>query len=184
MNVENYNKVFNKFPPLVSTDRWVYGVWMIGNDYRCKNNYYGQYPPSYLKRVHALFPHAQNVLHLFSGVVEKGFWLNEIKLDINQDLHPDVVADATNLPFLEKFDIVLADPPYSHEDAKKYNCKMPNRKKTIHEVYKVLRCGGYLVWLDTVLPMYRKIEFKLVGTIGLIRSTNHRIRGVFIFQKQ
>jgi hypothetical protein len=184
MDIKNYNNVFNKFPPLVSTERWLYGIWMIGNNYRSKNNYYGQYPPSYLKRVHALFPQSHNVLHLFSGVVDTGIWPVEIRLDINPDLNPDVIADSINLPFSEKFDLVLADPPYSSEDAKRYNCKMPNRKKTIHEVYKVLKKDGYLVWLDTVLPMYRKIEFQLVGTIGLIRSTNHRIRGVFIFQKQ
>lgn len=31
--------------------------------------------------------------------------------------------------------------------------------------------------------MYSKMKFALVGVIGIIRSTNHRVRAVFIFQK-
>ena len=42
-----YNEAYAKYPPLVWTDRWVYGVWMIGNNYRNKNQYYGEYPPGY-----------------------------------------------------------------------------------------------------------------------------------------
>lgn len=32
----NYNTIFEKFSkqsPLITTDRWLFGVWMIGNDY-------------------------------------------------------------------------------------------------------------------------------------------------------
>jgi SAM-dependent methyltransferase len=184
LNIENYNKTFPKWPPLVKTDRWVYGVWVIGNDYRNKSRYYGTYPPTYLKRVRALFPDSEKVLHLFSGDVEKGYFPSETTLDINQELKPDIVANSSNIPFKENsFDLILVDPPYSKEDAEKYGYPMPNRKKALHECYRVLKPNGFVVWLDVVLPMYRKIEFNLVGTIGLIRSTNHRTRTVLIWQK-
>ena len=81
------------------------------------------------------------------------------------------------------FKLIIADPPYTPEDAKKYGYKMPNRKKVLSECYKVVCPGGYLVWLDTRVPMWRKKEWKMVGTIGIVRSSNHRVRMVFIFKR-
>jgi len=184
--VENYSKVFPRYPPVVYYNGWMYGVWVIGNNYRSKRRYYGEYPPTYLKRVYALFPEAKNVLHLFSGVVEKGTWPNETTFDINPDLEPDVVGDAHELSkYFEdgNFDLIVADPPYSQEDANHYGTSMINRYKVIKECYKVLKIGGFVCWLDQVLPMYTKKEFKLVGTIGIVRSTNHRFRLLSIFEK-
>jgi len=183
-NIENYKKEFPKYPPLVKDGRWIYGIWMIGNNYRNKNQYYGEYPPSYLKRVHSLFPDAKNVLHLFCGSVDKGLWENEVRFDLKKEVNPDVVGNAESLSsfFNQKFDLILADPPYTNEDANKYGNPMVNRNKVVKECTKILKVGGYLVWLDMVLPMYRKDTLKLIGTIGLIRSTNHRFRVVSIFQ--
>lgn len=188
MNYQNYNSVFNKWPPLMSTDRWVYGIWMIGNNYRNKNQYYGEYPPTYLNRVKALFPIEKNVLHLFSGSVDKSLWEKETLFDMNPNNNPDVCGDAHKLStyFTEedKFELILADPPYSAEDADKYGTPMVNRKTVLSEAAKILKKDGYIVWLDQVFPMFRKVDLNLVGTIGIIRSTNHRVRSVFIFQKQ
>ena len=60
---------------------------------------------------------------------------------------------------------------------------MVNRNKVIKECYKILRPGGFLIWLDQVLPMYRKDEFSIIGVIGMVKSTNHRFRVIVIFQK-
>ena len=38
--------------------------------------------------------------------------------------------------------------------------------------------------LDQVLPVYRKDQFTLEATIGMMKSTNHRFRLVTIFRKQ
>ena len=43
--------------------------------------------------------------------------------------------------------------------------------------------GGHLVWLDQVLPMYRKSELHLWGQVGVVRSTNHRFRIVSRFER-
>lgn len=178
---QNYNRAFPNYPPLVSTERWLYGIWVIGNDYRNKTEFYGAYPRSYLDRVMSIFPNAKNILHLFSGSLSKG---NYTRFDSVQEC--DVSGDAHQLSSYfprNTFDLILADPPYSGEDADKYGTPMVNRNKVVKECYKVLKLGGYLVWLDCVYPMYRKDELRLVGTIGLIRSTNHRFRVVSIFNK-
>lgn len=185
MNVANYNNSFPKWPPLIESGRWVYGVWMIGNNYRAHSGYYGEYPPTYLKRIKALFPEACHVLHLCAGKVQTGFWPQEVKLDIRRDVTPDVVGDSAWLPFRDKvFDLVLADPPYTKEDARKYGTGTINRRLTIKEASRVLVPGGHLAWLDTVYPMFSRSEFQLVATIGLIRSTNNRVRNVFIFASE
>jgi len=178
---DNYNVSFSKYPPLVCTDRWLYGVWMIGNDYRNKTTFYGAYPARYLDRVMSMFPDAQDILHLFSGSLPEG---NYTRFDMVQEA--DVQGDAHELSAHfppESFDLILADPPYSNEDAVRYGTPMVNRNIVVKECYKILKPLGFLVWLDCVLPMYRKEQFSLIGTIGLIRSTNHRFRVVSIFRR-
>lgn len=179
--IDNYNNAFPDYPPLVSTHRWLYGIWMIGNDYKNKTAFHGAYPTSYLKRVMSMFPKAESILHLFSGSLPKG---NYTRFDLIQGA--DVNGDAHKLSGYfapNSFDLILADPPYSGEDADKYGTPMVNRNVVVRECYKILQSQGILVWLDCVLPMYRKDEVQLIGTIGLIRSTNHRFRVVSIFKR-
>jgi hypothetical protein len=176
-----YNSAFPDYPPLVISGRWLYGVWMIGNDYRNKTSFYGAYPPGLLKRYKAMFGDSGTILHIFSGSLLKG---NYLRLDSNMMLDTDIYASAEYLPFeSDTFNVVFADPPYSKEDALKYGCKMPNRFKVVKECSRCLKWGGLLVWLDTTFPMFRKSELDLIGTIGLIRSTNHKVRFVFIFRR-
>lgn len=182
-----YNSKFYelaKVAPLCATERWLYGFWMTGQDYRKKNEYYGGYPSNYLDRVFSLFPDCDRVMHLFSGMV--GDAVLGDKVDINPEREPDIVADAHELSQSidpSSYDLIIADPPYSDEDAKHYGTTMVNRNEVVTECAKVLKPGGFLVWLDQVLPMYRKKELNLVGVIGLIISTNHRVRSTFIWEK-
>jgi hypothetical protein len=43
--------------------------------------------------------------------------------------------------------------------------------------------GTHIVWLDQVLPMYRKDAFSVDAVIGMVKSTNHRFRVVTIFRR-
>ena len=81
-----------------------------------------------------------------------------------------------------RFDLLLVDPPYSAEDAKKYDCPPANRGVIMRALRRVCKRGGNLVWLDQVWPMHRKVEWKTWGTVGLVRSTNHRVRMVSMFE--
>jgi len=183
---QEYRKVFPKRPPLACNGRWLYGVWIIGNMYGHGKRFYGAYPVGYLERIRSMFPDAENVLHLFSGVIRKGLWKKETTFDINTNLNPDVVGDVRNLKTYfkpETFDLIIADPPYETSDFEKYGQKPFNKRIAIKDCAYITQKNGMLVWLDLRMPMYSKKEWLLVGTIGLIVSTNTRFRLCSIFQK-
>lgn len=168
----------------IGGDNRVVGTWIMGNDYRVQSSYYGGYPPTYLRRIKALFPDKKNVLHIFSGKVDLDTFPGDT-VDIKADLNPTYIDDAQSLEKvpLENYDLVLADPPYSVEDCEHYGTTMVKRNKVMRALQR-LKAGSHIVWLDQVLPMYRKDEFSVEATIGMWKSTNHRFRGITIFRKK
>lgn len=187
-----------------------YGVWVMGNDYstrcRCKVQegvehapgarcglcgkpfaaLYGAYPPGYLPRVMAMFPGIEpaRTLHVFSGSLPAGPYLR------CDSVRPaDLQCEATDLPArfaadgLPKARLVLADPPYSAEDAAKYGTPMINRRRVLSALAQVTVPGGHLCWLDTQWPMHRKDEWVTAGRILIQRGTQHRARVLTIFER-
>lgn len=183
--IANYVRA-TKFPRslFVAEDGRVVGTWIMGNDYRVKSEYYGGYPAGYLRRIHSLFPDKRRVLHLFSGKVDLTTLPGDT-VDINPDLEPTYVDDAQRLDGvpLAKYDLVLADPPYSVEDTERYQTTMVKRN-TVLSALRGLSPGAHIVWLDQVLPMYRKDAFDIEAVIGMVKSTNHRFRVVTIFRRR
>src|ERR1700733_13225330 len=167
----------------VAADDRVVGTWIMGNDYRVKSEFYGGYPAGYLRRVRALFPDKKRTLHLFSGRVDLTEFPGDT-VDINPDFNPTYVDDAQTLTCvpLESYDLVLADPPYSVEDADHYQTTMIKRNVVMRALQR-LPLGAHIVWLDQVLPMYRKDAFAVDAAIGMLKSTNHRFRMVTIFRR-
>lgn len=161
----------------------VIGMWTMGNDYRVKSGYHGGYPNTYLRRVRALFPDKKRALHVFSGKVDLEAFPGDT-VDINPDLLPTFVDDCQTLLSvpLEQYDIVLADPPYTSEDADHYGTTMVRRNCVVKALTRC-KTGTHLVWLDMTLPMYRKDTWCSEADIGIRRSTNHRFRSVTIFRK-
>jgi hypothetical protein len=177
-----YTNAHPKWPPLRADERWLDGMWIMGNNYRT-SGYYGAYPHTYLERIGSLFPDAERVLHLFSGSLAPGDY---VRFDRLLSKKADVTGDAHNLSAYfpsRKFDLVYADPPYSIEDCNHYGCPMVNRNKVLRECAKILEPGGFIVWLDQVLPMFRKAELQMCGVIGMVKSTNHRFRVTTIFER-
>ncbi len=169
--------------------RWLYGCWQIGQNYTNASRYYGAYPHGFIKRVMALYPeHAApkfpgHVLHVFSGSLPKSDQYE--RCDVAQDA--EIQASVYDLPnivlnYLPR--LVIADPPYSPDDAEKYGTPSVNRGKAMRALAQVTEPGGHLVWLDTVWPMHRKAEWHYYGAIQLIRSTNHRVRLVSLFERK
>jgi len=168
----------------LSADGRVVGTWIMGNDYRVKSGYYGGYPAGYLRRIAALFPDKRRVLHLFAGRVDLSALPGDT-VDINAALSPTYVDDAQslkNVP-LPDYDLVLADPPYSVEDAERYQTTMVKRNRVMRALSR-LPAGAHVVWLDQVLPMYRKDLFDIEAVIGMVKSTNHRFRVITVFRRR
>lgn len=183
--IDNYVRVTG-FPRslFLAEDGRIVGTWIMGNDYRVKSAYYGGYPAGYLRRIKSLFPEKKRTLHLFSGKVDLSAFPGDT-VDINPALSPTYVDDAQTLERvpLEQYDLVLADPPYSVEDAERYQTTMIKRNVVMRSLQR-LRPGTHVVWLDQVLPMYRKDAFAQEATIGMWKSTNHRFRGITIFARR
>ena len=183
--IDSYCRL-TKFPRslFVAGDGRVVGTWIMGNDYRVKSGYYGGYPAGYLKRVAALFPDRRRVLHVFSGKVDLGSMPGDT-VDSNPAMTPTWLADAHDLSMvpLAHYDLVLADPPYSVEDAERYQTSMVRRNVVMRSLAAGLSAGARVVWLDQVLPMYRKDEWAIEAVIGMVKSTNHRFRVTTIFRR-
>ena len=183
--IDNYAKETG-FPKclFIGPDGRAVGTWIMGNDYRVKSTYYGGYPAGYLRRIKALFPDKRKVLHLFSGQVDLSTFPGDT-VDINPKLKPTYIDDAQTLERVprEKYDLVLADPPYSVEDADHYQTTMVKRNVVMRALQR-LPIGAHIVWLDQVLPIYRKDAFEQEAAIGMWKSTNHRFRGITIFRRR
>ena len=183
--IDHYARA-TRFPKSLFVDPGgrVVGTWIMGNDYRVQSAYYGGYPAGYLRRIRALFPDKRRALHLFSGRVDLGAFPGDT-VDINPALEPTYVDDAqtlTQVP-LQQYDLVLADPPYSVEDAEHYQTTMVKRNVVMRALQRLPE-GAHVVWLDQVLPMYRKDAFAIDAAIGMWKSTNHRFRGITIFRRR
>jgi len=183
--IEAYARGSNFPPALWALNGVIHGIWIMGNDYRVRSGYYGGYPATCLRRVRSLFPKKTAVLHLFSGRVD----LSEMPgdtVDINPELDPTFVDDAQTLKGVpvHDYDLILCDPPYSVEDAEHYKTTMVKRNLVMRALSERSKPGTHVVWLDQVLPMYRKSDWLVRGYIGVVKSTNHRFRVVTIFERR
>jgi len=182
--LDNYAKATG-FPQsmFIGADGRAQGMWIMGNDYRVKSKYYGGYPAGYLKRVRALFPDKVKTLHLFSGMVDLDIFPGDT-VDLNPDRGATYVDDAQtllNVP-LEQYDLVLADPPYSIEDCEHYGTTMVKRNLVMRALAR-LPSGAHVVFLDQVLPMWRKDTFAVEAIIGMFKSSNHRFRVITVYRR-
>jgi hypothetical protein len=184
--IASYETAFPNFPTGVlhiSSDGRVSGTFVMGQNFTVKSTYYGGYPHGYLKRMRALFPDKTRALHLFSGKVDIETFPGDT-VDINNANAPTYVDDAQTLLTvpLESYDIVLADPPYSVEDCDHYQTTMVKRNVVMKALQR-LPVGAHVVWLDQVLPVFRKSHFAIRGVVGMVKSTNHRFRVITIFER-
>ena len=89
------------------------GAWARTKD---EKHYNGAFPAGFLRWLKNMNWHYGKVCHLCSGTVEdKG----SIRVDINPNVRPDIIANATDTGIPdETFDVTIIDPPYSKELAK------------------------------------------------------------------
>ena len=122
------------------------------------------------------------ILNLFSGTNKYG-----LRIDINPEVKPDIVADAHNFSnkVIGKFAVILADPPYSDEESKElYGAGKLNYKKWTSECDKRLAKGSLLiVYHKYIMPNPNPDKYKVVKRVFIGNRTYHLLRVAIYFQK-
>ena len=124
------------------------------------------------------------LLNLFCGMNKYG-----TRIDINPDVEPDFVADAHDFAkiFYDKpfFDVIIADPPYSNEEAKElYGTPKLKYKKWTAECDKVLKDNGLLiVYHKYVMPNPNPENYSVVKRVFIGNRTYHVPRVAIYYQK-
>lgn len=129
-----------------------------------------------------------NILNLFCGMNKIGY-----RVDIKEEVKPDLVADAHNFADkfhngyqIFKFDIILADPPYSEEEARDlYGTPKLNYKKWTTEADKVLKRGGLLiVYHKYVMPNPNPEKYIVEKRVFIGNRPYHLPRVAIYFKKK
>ena len=180
ISADAVNVAFPKYPRTVADKGWVYGVWYCGTSWT-KVHLHGQYPPTFLKRALALFPDAKDVLHCPSGVVTGPG--RTVDLVRDETRCPQIIARAECLPFADSsFDLWLADPPYSKDDAAIYGTPPFPIIRMMKEAHRVVRPGGYLGVLHVYYPSYRRKDWKLCALIAVVTGFMRKTRMLSVFR--
>jgi len=126
------------------------------------------------------------VLNLFCGMNKRGY-----RVDISEKVSPDLLCDAHNLidklPSEHKqFDIILADPPYSNEEATQlYGTPKLNYNKWTEQCSQILVSGGLLiVYHKFVMPNPDPEQYVVVKRVFIGNRTRHLPRVAIYFQKK
>lgn len=134
-----------------------------------------------------LYPNKDiHLLNLFCGMNQRGF-----RVDIKAEVNPDLVCDAHKLseflkPVGPRFNIILADPPYSDDEAKTiYGTGKLNYKKWTAEADKYLKVGGLLiVYHKYVMPNPNPEKYEVVKRVFVGNRTYHLPRVAIYFRKK
>lgn len=124
-----------------------------------------------------------SVLNLFCGMNKYGF-----RVDINPEVKPDLLCDAHEVSkhVNHTFDIVLADPPYSNEEAKKlYNTPKLNYKKWTKEVDNLLKPNGlFIIYHKYIMPNPNPDKYYIEKRIFIGNRIYHTPRVAIYFRKK
>ena len=145
-----------------------------------KSKYKGGFPLHFEPNLMQILGYPRDVLQPFGGLAEMG-----VRVDINPEVNPDIVADAHDLPLPdESFDCVILDPPYSDEEAQLLYQTPPLRPGMyIKEAVRVLKEGGWLcVYTDREPRRPARCNHTL--RIIVVLRPGHTTRTCMIFQKR
>lgn len=181
-------------------------IWILA---RPKVKYYGAYPNGFLHRARALLGvgSCDPVLHVCGGKVREYPCRGFGRLDCTVDLDPDVDAGSGHLwwdvrgelPTPSDFpDVagrvlgdkpwpaILADPPYTPQDAAKYQPgaeTLPTANALLRRSLDAVRPGGHVGMLHYLLPQPPKDRARFVACIGVIVGYNNRMRCFSVFER-
>jgi len=124
------------------------------------------------------------ILSLFCGMAIQG-----IRVDIKPEVKPDFLCDAhevSNVLIKHKFDVIIADPPYSNEESMElYGTGKINYKRWTSECEKLLVEGGLLiVYHKYVMPNPDPDKFVVAKRVFIGNRTYHLPRVAIYFKKK
>lgn len=153
--------------------------------------YYGAYLGGFPERARVLVGAGLHdaVLHVCGGQARHypykgGFGPNDKTLDLDPATEPDYLQDAASaLP--EGFRAIIADPPYSEEDAEHYipgRAQYPSPSRIVARAIEALPIGGRVGIIHYILPKCPK-DAKFVASVGILCGFNNRIRVFSVFER-
>jgi hypothetical protein len=78
--------------------------------------------------------------------------------------------------------LVVCDPPYGKGDFAKYGQQPFNKAWIIKDLGSMMAPGSRLAWLDLIVPLCIKKTRNLLGRVGIVVSTNRRVRMLSLFE--
>jgi hypothetical protein len=124
-----------------------------------------------------------SILNLFCGMNKYG-----LRVDIKKEVDPDICCDAHRISeFINnKFDIILADPPYSTEESQKlYSTGKLNYSVWTKECDKLLKPGGLLIiYHKYVMPNPDPNKYKVIKRVFIGSRVYHLPRVAIYFIKE
>lgn len=184
-----FNRAFPHLLPIAVGSHagrpFLFSFWFVGGGN--VSEFFGSYQVEYLNRINAMFTDAEKVVHLFSGSLPPSDKYTRVGIDYTGKHKSDLEIDVHQLSTYMSFnpDLIMADPPYEevHGALVQYKCGKVNTRAVLDECAAVLKPGGFVVWMDTALPIFSNDRLRHVGGISYIRSTGNRFRVVSFFQK-
>jgi hypothetical protein len=157
------------------------------------HKYYGAYLGGFPERARVLLGADINdcVLHVCGGKSKHypyrgGFGPNDMTMDLDSTLYPDILHDA-RLPWpVSLLKHVLIDPPYSEDDAKHYApgaSAYPSPNLLLKRADEALQIGGRVGIIHYILPKAPK-SMRFVACTGILCGFNNRIRVFSVWEKQ
>ncbi len=146
---------------------------------RPSSKYKGSYPKYFEKHIKRLLE-TENYIHLFSGSAQTG-----LRVDINFNSKPDVVADCHNLPFKDNsFNGGFADPPYNAKFSDKlYDTQQVHFYKWTKELSRVVK-PSCKIGIMHVVVLPKIFNCKYIKIVAILLRIWQITKIVIIYQKK
>ena len=167
-------------------------LWLLTRcKYRGGGKRYGGYLGGFPERARALLAATINepVLHVCGGLARLypyagGFGPNDQTLDLDPAVKPDFLADCT-APLPRGFKAMLADPPYTEDDALRYppgRERFPTPNAVLRRMLEALEPGQRCGIICYSLPSPPK-GTRFVACIGIGCGFNNRGRFFTVYER-
>lgn len=174
------------------TYRPITDLWLLARcKYRGGSKRYGGYLGGFPERARALLGISINdpMLHVCGGLAhlypyKLGYGPNDRRLDLDPSVMPDYLQSCLD-PLPADFRAMLADPPYSEQDAREYapgEAQYPSPHKLVANMLCSLAPGQRAGIIHYVLPRCPP-NAHFVACVGVVCGFGNRMRCYSVFEK-